>query len=229
MRRLVFSLLASIVVLLPASALAQSMEPEGMMAPAKPAPAPTSGTTGAAAVAPKDDLPPVPQLTKDLDELFAAAWKDASVVPAPDASRGELLRRLTLDLAGRIPTVEESQAFLACEDKDGVRRTVERLLSSRECAEHYAETLMVALLGREAYLDSIDRPLFVDWLATKIQADAPFDEIASAILGAKTDDARKDPASFYVLLGGAPSDLAGKTARFFLGNRIACAQCHDHP
>ncbi len=198
-----------------------------MMAPGNSAPAPTGAA--AAKAAPQDELPPIPQLTKDLDELFLQAWKDANVTPAADAAPGELLRRLTLDLAGRLPTYEESQAFFACDDREKVRRAVERLLASRECAEHFADTLMVALLGRESQLDALDRRYFTDWLATEIQKDTPFDQIASEILGAKTDHATKEPAGFYVLLGGAPQDLAGKTARFFLGNRIQCAQCHDHP
>jgi hypothetical protein len=172
----------------------------------------------------------VPGLTRDVDELLEAAWKDRGVTVAGDARPGELLRRLTLDLAGRVPTVEETLAFETSADPARLGAAVDRLLASRESAEHLARTLVVALLGREAQLEGLDRGLFERWLTDELEKDVPLDEIARAILGARTDDYRKDPAAAFLLLfGTSPPDIAGKTARFFLGNRIQCAQCHDHP
>lgn len=182
------------------------------------------------AESPVPEAPPVPALAREIDAVLEAAWKEADVAPAPDAAPGELLRRLTLDVAGRIPTVEETRAFESSADPGRLAAAVDRLLASRESAEHLARGLTVALLGREANQEGLDRGLFERWLADQLEKDVPFDEIARAILGARTDDYRKDPAAAYLLLfGGSPPDIAGKTARFFLGNRIVCAQCHDHP
>ena len=223
---------------------APAMDGAGMGAPgmdgagmAPGAPASTAALATASSTRPTTEAqatalaaPDLPELTRDMDALLDAAWREAGVHVTPDAAPGELLRRLTLDVAGRIPTIEETLAFEASQDPARLPHAVDRLLASRQSSEHLARNLAVALLGREAQQEGVDRKLFERWLSDELEKDTPFDEIARKILGARTDDYRKDPAAAYLLLfGGSPPDIAGKTARFFLGNRIVCAQCHDHP
>jgi hypothetical protein len=216
------------LVALPAGA--QDEENMMGMAPPKTAEtaAPSSSTTTAAVASSAIELP---ALTRDLDTLLTETWKKANVTPAPDATPGELVRRVYLDLAGRTPTVEEAKEYTDSPEPQKLVQLVDKILASREFAEHLADSLAVVLLGREVFIDPIfTRKAFRDWLAGKIEKDVPFDEIAREILAPKTDSVNKDPAAQYVLLfGGDPAVMAGRTARIFLGNRIACAQCHDHP
>src|SRR5205823_849277 len=118
------------------------------------------------------------------------------------------------------PTVEEAKEFIDSADPARLPRLVDRLLASREFADDVADTLTVVLLGREANVDALTRKQFRDWLAGRIEKDAPLDEIAREILAPKTDSVVKDPAAQYVMLfGGDPAVMAGRTARIFLGNR----------
>jgi hypothetical protein len=217
-----------VVVALAVPALAQDEDSMGMMGPPPAEAAPTASASATAApVAAVAELPP---LTHDLDAIFARAWKEAGVLPAPDAAPGELVRRVYLDLAGRTPTVDEAKEFVASTDPAKLPKTIDKILASHEFAEHMATGLTVVLLGREAQFEALTRNQFRDWLASRLDADAPLDAIAREILGAKADSVVKDPAAQYLMLfGGDPAVIAGRTARIFLGNRIACAQCHDHP
>jgi hypothetical protein len=83
-----------------------------------------------------------------IDREVEAMWKKAGVTPAPDASDAEFLRRVTLDIAGRIPTPEEASQFLADGASDKRARLVDRLLGSRDYAVHWSEKYMDLMVGR---------------------------------------------------------------------------------
>src|SRR5579885_3278705 len=75
----------------------------------------------------------------ELDALLERGWRAAGVTPAPLASDGEYLRRVSLDLVGRVPTLGETRAFLADPAPDKRARLVDRLLASPEVAQHFAD------------------------------------------------------------------------------------------
>lgn len=199
---------------------------DGTPRSAETAPA-TSSSVAAVTTAPAVELP---ALTRDLDAIFAEAWKTGGITPSPEATPGELVRRVYLDIAGRTPSSDEVKEFTDSSDPAKLVQLVDKLLASREYAESMADSFTVVLLGREAQLDSLTRRQFRDWLADRLDKDAAIDEVTREILAPRTDSVVKDPAAQYVaLFGGDQAVLAGRTARIFLGNRIACAQCHDHP
>lgn len=225
-----FAFAASVAAALTLASLAAYGQDDSMMGMAPRATETATTTSSATTAATATSSIELPVLTRDLDAIFSEAWKKAAVTPAPDATPGELVRRVYLDLAGRTPTAEEAREFMDSQDPARFVTLVDRIIASPEYSRHLADTIMVVLLGREQYLDSVSRNQFRDWLAGRFAEDAPLDAIAREILTAKTDSVVKNPASQYLLyFTQDQAVIAGRTARIFLGNRIACAQCHDHP
>jgi hypothetical protein len=178
-----------------------------------------------------------------IDELVAKGWADAGIEPAPVADDAEFLRRLHLDVAGRIPAVSEVRAFLADPRPDKRQREVERLLTGPRYVNHWARVWRGLLLP-EADLSLQGRALapgFEGWVRQQLLADVPYDkmvrELITTPIQAGGQRARPIPANQGQANAGAffqakeflPENLAASTARLFLGVNVGCAQCHNHP
>jgi hypothetical protein len=177
-----------------------------------------------------------------IDARLAGRWAEANVRHAATASDGEFLRRASLDLVGKIPTAGEARDFL--DDPDPGKRSalVDRLLDSPAYAAR------TALLWRQLLLPETDDQAGVSsggleaWLRKKVDEDAGYDQIVREVLAARLVTGARDardlmasptaepsPTAFYSARGGKPEVLAGDAARVFLGIRVQCAQCHNHP
>jgi hypothetical protein len=165
----------------------------------------------------------------ELDQLVAA--QPGAQAQTARQSDEQFLRRISFDLIGRQPTLAEQQAFAADTAADRDAQLVERLLASEEFgvnwANYWCDTIAYRVPPPElTYLNY--KPLKT-WLAVKLYQNAPWSEIAHALITAtgKVDDV---PAATFVGYHAAdPTKLAGETSRIFLGQQIGCAQCHDHP
>jgi hypothetical protein len=178
-------------------------------------------------------------LAARIDARFATRWAEANVRPAATASDGEFLRRASLDLVGKIPTAGEARDFLSDPDTGKRAALVERLLDSPAYAAR------TALLWRQLLLPETDDQAGISpagleaWLRKKVDEDASYDlivrEVLVARLGGRGNDmtaaavVEPSPAAFYSARGGKPEVVAGDAARVFLGIRVQCAQCHNHP
>ncbi len=170
-----------------------------------------------------------PQMARRIDELLAAEWKTAGVAPAPTASDGEFLRRAYLDLTGVIPRVSEVREFLADERADKRELLIAQLLASPRYATHMATTWRNRIL-----------PLGVDpersreavglqkWLRTRFAKNLRYDNLVGELLLAIGGD-ELGPALYFQANDLSPEKLAGSSAELFLGLKLQCAQCHDHP
>jgi hypothetical protein len=164
-----------------------------------------------------------------IDRQIAARWTEENVPPAPPADDAEFLRRTYLNIAGRIPTVSEAEQFL---DEPGTakrRVLVDRLLSSAAYPTHLADLLRTVIVP-EANTDfqlQQQGEVFERWLRTRIAQNAGYDKIVTALIAG---DPQSDDSRFYFLAkGNKPENLAAGVSRVFLGVRIECAQCHNHP
>ncbi|HEX5104427.1 MAG TPA: DUF1549 domain-containing protein, partial [Pirellulaceae bacterium] len=140
------------------------------------------------------------------------------------------IRRVTLDLIGRQPTLEESEAFLADQSADKRPKLVERLLASTEFGANWANYYSDVISYRtpEPELTFLNYTPFKVWLAEQFNADKGWDETAYKILTA-TGKVADNPAATYVGFHQADkSRLASETTRVFLSTQIQCAECHDH-
>lgn len=150
-----------------------------------------------------------------------------SAAPAADA---EFLRRIHLDLHGRVPTLEQTTRFLSDPNPDKRTRLVDLLLADPRYGEHLADIWQAYLISPLAddpqRLAARLRPHLAAQFNTKT-----WDVIASDLLTA-TGKLEENPAVAYLFEGRLPRavpDLTDLTTRYFLGVRLNCAQCHDHP
>jgi hypothetical protein len=176
-----------------------------------------------------------------IDAYVAAAWSP-NTQPAPVADDAEFFRRVHLDLAGRIPSVTEVRDFLDDDRPDKRRLWVDRILvadpddSSYRSAyiNHFADVWRAWLLARTDQQAQAQQPELHTWLRRRLKDNAGYDRLVRDLL---TQPLGNNPggggegsaAVFYQANEFKPPNLAGSTARLFLGVTIECAQCHNHP
>ena len=167
---------------------------------------------------------------QDLDLLMAKLWEENNVKPVSLASDEELLRRVYLDLAGRTPSVNEVRDYLKNTSPDRYESLVNRLLTSPDHASHLAAKFRSFLLPEGVDLTNFGGvEAFEKWLAARFQKNEPYDKTVQSLLLAEGRLAQSGPLLFYSATKLEADQLAGRTARVFLGMRLECAQCHDHP
>jgi hypothetical protein len=170
------------------------------------------------------------QLVAQIDSLLEGIWKDRQIEPASPADETELLRRVYLDLTGRTPTVHEVRSYLNDPESQRYERLVVRLLNSPDHASHLATVWRKVLIPEGIDLTAFGGvEAFDRWLAEQFAARKPYDEIVSELLLAEGRLSKSGPLLFYTALKLDPDEIASRTARVFLGMRLECAECHDHP
>jgi hypothetical protein len=198
-------------------------------------------------------------LAARIDQHLARRWKDSKVHPAPPAGDAEFLRRVYLDLIGRIPSAGEARRFLADTSPDKRQRLVEDLLDHPRYVTHWMAVWEELLLPELATQDPAKVAGFLRggmsfqaWLYRQLQENTGYDKMVRELLTTRLDRILKagqdvflvepgartplsffqvapSPQAFYVVKQARPENLAASTARLFLGLRLECAQCHDHP
>ncbi len=164
-----------------------------------------------------------------IDQKIAARWSTEKIEPAPQADDAEFLRRVWLDIAGKIPPVAEVRAFLADANPNKRAQLVDRLLESPAYVTH-TTNIWRNLLVPEANTDlnlRFQAPSFDVWLRKQILSGAGYDDLVRQLV---TSPLSRDGAVlFYAAKESKPENLAAATSRLFLGVRLECAQCHHHP
>jgi hypothetical protein len=200
----------------------------GLVHTSKPA---AARPTGSAARRP--DVVPV---VCAVDALFRRSWTDRGLSPAAPASELSVMRRLSLVLCGSIPSLEEIRRFEARPEKGRIEWWLDELLRDRRCSDYLAERFARVYVGTEnGPFVLFRRRRFVAWLSEMLLENRRYDALVRNLIadrGLWTDK----PATNFVsvtfdpdLGRPTPERLAARVARGFLGVRIDCAQCHDHP
>ena len=172
-------------------------------------------------------------LSEWLDSRYSAIWSESGITPelCDDAT---YQRRVTLDLIGRIPSIAEVRVFLADESPEKRARLVDKLLNDADesaknselAAEHLSRIwrrLIIAPPGAgNVSLASLD-----PWLKSSFRENRPYNEMIRALVVASQPGGSE--TAFYQSIGNTPEAAATEISRAFLGVRIGCAQCHDHP
>jgi hypothetical protein len=221
-------------------------------APATPAtttsaaakPAVATSKPAARAATPAYTTMDIQVLASRIDQLLSTRMAAAKVVPAPPADDAEFMRRVYLDLAGRIPSVAEARRFLDDKTADKRERLVERLLSGPAYVNHFANVWKGLLLPESVTdftLQYYFMPSFESWVRKQIADNVRYDKMVHDLLTAPAgfdqgrlfgpDGPSGDPAptAFYLAKETKPENLGASTAKLFLGVRLECAQCHNHP
>lgn len=183
---------------------------------------------------PRTDPAKFPLAKNFVDEGIFAVMRDAGVEPSRVCDDRTFVRRVTLDLTGRLPSEAEVSEFLGF--PEGIRRErwVDRLLESAAYADHFAGQWASLLRNRRSLDPYRDDSLmhgtfsFHRWLRAELFADRPFDGMVRALLTARGGIAEAPAAAWYRQLRDMPSQIED-TAQLFMGVRMQCAQCHHHP
>jgi hypothetical protein len=202
---------------------------------AKPAPPKTNLPTGMEKT--KVEIAPVkPELREaairsaaKIDSLVEAGLKKAGLKPNPMASNEHLVRRMYLDITGTIPTSKQTELFLRSGTELGKQMLVDSLLNRPGYASQMYNWLADILrLVDRADNNTYLRP-YSDWVKQCLQDNEPWDAMVHDMLTAE-GRVWDEPAVGFVLRDpGMPLDNLNNAVRIFLGTRIGCAQCHDHP
>jgi chemotaxis protein histidine kinase CheA len=198
---------------------------------AKVEPAKTEAPKAEAKVEPKpaaDAWAAARGTAKAIDDAVNRKLKDAGIEASPKADDAEFLRRVSLDLAGVIPTAAEAREFLDSRDPAKREKLVDRLLASENYGKHQADTWINLMLPKSSDNRRLPPTPLYDWLAKNFNDNRPWDAMATDIVTAtgKTDE---NGAVTYTLANLSPDKLTDSVSRLFLGVRVECAQCHNHP
>jgi hypothetical protein len=184
------------------------------------------------------------KMASRLDEHITTGWTRAKIRAADPADDATFLRRVSLDVSGKIPDVTDVRRFLADRSPEKRAAVLERLLDSPGYVTHFTN-VWHDLLMPEANADFQRRYLTLSmdrWLRRHFEENTPYDrmvrELVSLPLENKggnvigrllNNEGPPTPEAFYMLKEGKSENLAAAVSRLFLGVRLECAQCHDHP
>jgi hypothetical protein len=179
---------------------------------------------------------PASDISRKIDELIQERLQKATIPASPRADDAEFLRRVYLDLTGRIPTYEQTTAFLSSTAPDKRTKLIDELLARPEYGQHFATIWRDLLVDRSMENSQVRQGFsweFITWLADAFNKDRGWNEIVTAMLTAE-GEAKKNPTTIFLLANRMnnfprPADLASTTGRLFMGIQLRCAQCHDHP
>jgi hypothetical protein len=163
-----------------------------------------------------------------IDEHVFAKLRGLRINPSDGCSDLEYLRRAYLDLLGVLPTAAEAQAFAGDGGPDKRARLVDALLARPEHAEHWAMKWADMLRVEERTLDARGVAALHTWLKESLAANLPLDRFAATLVAATGSTYANPPANYYRALRD-PVARGEATAQVFLGTRLQCAQCHNHP
>jgi hypothetical protein len=163
-----------------------------------------------------------------IDNLTLAKWKALKLVPSAGASDAAFLRRAYLDAAGILPTAEEVEIFLADQSPDKRAKAIERLLAREEYADYWAYKWSDLLLVSSRKLRPNAMWAFYNWIRDSVKENKPWDRFAREIFTA-SGNSRENGALNYFVLHKDTVALAENVTQAFLGQRLTCARCHNHP
>ncbi len=176
--------------------------------------------------APVDSLPPVKNF---IDQHVFANLKQIGVPPSPICDDSSFLRRISLDIGGRLPTDEETKAFLASKEPDKRDRAIEALLNSPDYADYFANKWTSLLKNQRTEAADITANFaFHAWMRDSLLANTKYDQIVRQILASTGTIVSNPPVAWYKRVK-EPNVQLEDVAQLFLGVRMQCAQCHHHP
>jgi hypothetical protein len=158
-----------------------------------------------------------------VDHYLDARMQEEGVHPAAPADDANLIRRLTLDLAGRIPTVLETESYVASADREKQAKLVDRLMASPAFVRHQATELDTLLMqGTRGSLHG--------YLMKAVATNRPWDQVFRELVLADESDPKRQGASVFIKQRlRDPDKLTTDVSTLFFGVNISCAKCHDHP
>lgn len=172
-----------------------------------------------------------PQIPENnyVDTLINNKLKKLRIIPSDVCGDAVFLRRVYLDICGILPKPEETQRFLASTDPKKRELLVDELLGRKEFAElwvmKWAELLQIRTSNEVSYKATL---LYFNWLQDRVARNVPMNQIVQELLSA-SGGTFKAPATNYYQIERDTLKVSENVAQVFMGMRVQCAQCHNHP
>jgi len=169
--------------------------------------------------------------TNYIDKLVNDKLKKLRIAPSGQCDDETFLRRAAIDIVGLTPTVEEYNRFMASTASDKRSKWVDELLERKEFSEIWVSKWAELLQVRTDYTKNVSQKamfLYYNWLVEKLSQNMPMDQMVQELLGA-SGGTFKNPATNFYQLTNETLPLAENVAQVFMGIRVQCAQCHNHP
>ncbi len=171
----------------------------------------------------------VPASNNFVDDFVFSNLKEIGVPPSPVCDDATFIRRVTLDIAGRLPIEAETQTFFANQDSDRREQVIDSLLRSPEYADFFANKWTAMLKNRrDDASDMTSNFAFYAWVRDSLLANKPYDQLVRELLAATGTVIGNPPVAWYKRVK-EPKQQLEDVAQLFLGVRMQCAQCHHHP
>lgn len=171
--------------------------------------------------------PKVSAAAAEIDALLAKDWAANNLTPNAPADDSIFVRRIYLDVVGRIPTSREAEEFLASREEGRRAALIDNLLDSEGYVQNYfhywADVLRVQSKGQRT------GPAYVHFIKDALRSNKPYDVFVREMIAGDGKAWSDGAIGYYTRDRGMPLDNMASTLRVFLGTRIECAQCHNHP
>ena len=170
-------------------------------------------------------------MATQLDNFVNDNLRVQGIKPNKPVSDAVFLRRVYLDIAGRIPSIEEAQAFLKSTESTKRYDLIDELLNSPAYASHHYNYWADILRIKTRLNNGVPGRPYIDWVKRALEENLPYDDFVRALITASGSAWENDNGAtgYYIRDAGMPEDNMANTVQVFLGTRVACAQCHDHP
>ncbi|WP_395749746.1 DUF1549 domain-containing protein [Prosthecobacter sp.] len=175
------------------------------------------------------DLAHLQSVAARIDQLIEQDLSKHAEEPRPMANEHTWLRRVYLDLVGRIPTSDETKRFIAAKEKDKRGRLVSELLASNGHISHMFNFWCDLLRAKDRLAEEVQGDFYLAWIKQSVRDNKPFDQWTRELLSPEGYGWRAPAAGYYLRDGENRAANIESTATLFLGTQISCAQCHDHP
>ncbi len=186
-------------------------------------PFPSSGT-GETVLRPEE-------VSRQVDSYFDSVWEREGIRASKASSDAEFLRRVSLDITGVIPKPDAVLEFLRSRDRDKRTKKIDELLADPYYVRHWARIWENLIVGRDGQrrFQAIYRTASRPWLKNVFEKNMPYDDFVRELITAKGSTADNGATVFVSKWGDTVANVTGRTASLFMGVRVQCAECHDHP
>lgn len=174
---------------------------------------------------PVNNLPPEKNF---IDKLVFGKLKQLGIPPSPVCDDATFVRRVYLDITGRLPTADEARAFVESNDAAKRDKLIDYLLETPGYGDYFANKWVMVLRNKRIGNNGDISFRFHDWVRRALQQNMPYDQFVRNVLAATGDVERNPVASWYTQVNTTTQQVED-TAQLFLGLRIQCARCHHHP
>lgn len=166
--------------------------------------------------------------SQKIDAFLESAYKQHNIKPNAPANDETMCRRLYLDIIGRIPTKDELTAFINDQDTGKRAKLIDKLLNSEGYVSHWYN-YWADILRVQTGMRNEAGAAYADWVKKSLRSNMPYDQFVRELVTAKGYVWDNGAVGYYMRDAGMPLDNMSNTAQVFLGTRVVCAQCHNHP